>query len=190
MTRTEQFNQTLNHVSNLDTESVSAFLKNDFHRPLLVTGSGGSFAACRFASLLYNAAGGFARAETPYTLNSISDKTLAQSKLLVVSSSGKNADAQYILSRGKRIIPRHTMTTSGFPHPADVPKQGFVSTGITSISLVYKSFISQLLPADSDTERMFSYRFSGQTITPPSLANFNHFVVLHGSWGKPAAVDF
>lgn len=208
MTRTEQFNQTLHTVANFNTESLTSFLKRDFHRPLFITGSGGQ-ASSSFAALLYQAAGGFAQFVTPYSMNSISDKTLSLSKVLLSSCSGHNADIQYIGNRCHNIIPSQTGFLCHsidpernkllgkvapdnlfyFPKSAETSPSGFVSSSILNAAIIYKAFAGTLDPSDFDIERSFSYFSNRSADAPLPLQEVRHFCVLHGSWSQPAATD-
>lgn len=212
MNRTEQFTRPLQTVANYNTDGLASFFSSEPSRPLLATASGGEFPAARFASLLYNAAFGFARAESPYTLNSVSDRTLRQGKLLIVSSSGHNQDADYIAARATSLIPQHTALLCNklgdrntaaakinkvadkgvhcFATSEELSPKGFVACSILSQAILYKSFVGQLRPTDFDTEATFSYQLNKSQEVAPALSSFSHFVVLHGSWGEPAAVDF
>lgn len=208
MNRTEQFNQTLNAVANFNTDSFTAFLRRDLHRPLFITGSGGQ-ASSSYAALLYQAAGGFAQFVTPYSMNSVSDQTLAHSKVLLSSCSGHNADIQYIGNRCHDVIPQHTgflchnidpernkllgkvIADNIFYYPKthETAPKGFVSSSILNAAIIYKAFTGSLVPTDFCTTRSFTYSLNRSTEASLPLQDVRHFCVLHGSWSQPVAID-
>lgn len=208
MNRTEQFEQTLKAVVNFDTKSFTEFLRRDFLRPLFITGSGGQ-ASSSYAALLYQAAGGFAQFITPYSMNSVSDETLAQSKVLLSSFSGHNADIQYIGNRCHNIVPQHTgllchnndpgtnkvlgkVSTDNlfyYPISQEIAPKGFVNSSILTATIIYKAFTGSLTPEEFDVTRSFSYSLNHGADAPLPLQDVRHFCVLHGSWSQPVAID-
>jgi hypothetical protein len=71
-------------------------------------GHGGAHASASYAALLYGTNCSLGRAMTPYQANSLSDETLRNSKLLLVSTSLKNQDVVYIADRMIRVNAEHS----------------------------------------------------------------------------------
>lgn len=187
--RREQFLEMLDKASSASVDDIKTFVRRDFSLPLYITGSGGSFPSCSYAALLHQAAGGFAHALTPYTMNSVSDKSLAQSKLIVISSSLKNADSKYIIERGKLlcknnlcVVSKNNLVRGG------VFKSDFVSTDITNLALIHKVYSGDINVSMLDINKTFSSLVYDNCYDIP-LTDVLHFVVVYGSWGAPAAVD-
>ena len=142
-----------------DVESLRQFIFTDPERPLIAMGHGGSHPSAAYAALLYGTNCGLGRAVTPYQANSLSDETLKNSKLLLISKSLMNQDAVYIAQRMARTNPEHscalTMTHDDnanmkrmlkscpngvINHPFDLP-DGFISVNGT---FAYFSLLSEI----------------------------------------------
>ncbi len=195
-----------------DVESLRQFFFPDPEMPLIAMGHGGSHPSAAYAALLYGTNCGLGRAITPYQANSLSDKTLQTTKMLLISKSLMNQDAMYIAQRMARTNPEHccalTMTDadnvnmrrmqkncpgSVINHPFDLP-EGFISVNGTFayFSLLYKAFtgdtdFSRKLALSSDPSDNFTYRCVDGTTTPPDLSTISRFTVLYGSYGEPVA---
>jgi ADP-ribosylglycohydrolase len=195
-----------------DVESLRQFLFTDPERPLIAMGHGGSHPSAAYASLLYGTNCGLGRAVTPYQANSLSDETLKNSKLLLISKSLMNQDAVYIAQRMARTNPEHScvliMTDADnanmkrmlkscpngvINHPFDLP-DGFISVNGTFayFSLLYKAFtddadFSSKLALSANPVDNFTYRCVDGTTTPPDLSTISQFTVLYGSYGEPVA---
>ena len=74
-----------------DVEPLRQFLFNEPERPLIAMGHGGSYPPAAYAALLYGTNCGLGRAITPYQANSLSDDTLRNAKLLLISKSLKKS---------------------------------------------------------------------------------------------------
>ena len=139
-----------------DVESLRQFLFSNPERPLIAMGHGGSHSSAAFAALLYGTNCGLGRAITPYQANSISDMTLKNSKLLLISKSLKNQDAVYIAQRMTQTNPQHscvlTMKHTDVENQESIPDgvinypfelpDGFINVNGTFayFSLLYKAF--------------------------------------------------
>ena len=195
-----------------DVESLRQFLFSDPERPLIAMGHGGSHPSAAYAALLYGTNCGLGRAITPYQANSLSDETMKNSKLLLISKSLMNQDAVYIAQRMARTNPEHscvlTMTDADnanmkrmlkscpngvINHPFDLP-DGFISVNGTFayFSLLYKAFtgdtdFSRKLALSANPADNFTYRCVDGATTPPDLSTITQFTVLYGSYGEPVA---
>ena len=202
----------LEQAQQADVEPLREFLFTNPERPLVAMGHGGSHSSASYAALLYGASSGLGRVMTPYLANSLSDETLRNSKLLLISKSLMNQDAVYIADRMASVNPEHscffTMTqkendnmrrvkkinpTSLVNRPFDLP-HGFISVNGTFayFSLLYKAFTGDSnfagkLALSDKLDDNFTYRTIDGTIAPPDLSQISQFTVLYGSYGEPVA---
>ena len=202
----------LEQAQQADVEPLREFLFTNPERPLVAMGHGGSHSSASYAALLYGASSGLGRVMTPYLANSLSDETLRNSKLLLISKSLMNQDAVYIADRMASVNPEHscffTMTpkendnmrrvkkinpNSLVNRPFDLP-HGFISVNGTFayFSLLYKAFTGDSnfagkLALSDKLDDNFTYRTIDGTIAPPDLSQISQFTVLYGSYGEPVA---
>ena len=195
-----------------DVSSLREFFFSDPSRPLVATGSGGAEAVGDFAALLYGARGGMSLSVSPYTLNSFSDSALSTSKVLLVSKGGHNNDiifaakrslsvnpsrsASFTLYTGEKNEVRKLFLKAGSTLSFDIPDlhvhDGFVSTEST---LMYFALLCRVFDPDCDLRKYSTlpevpYKVELNDGTPLSLSDLhgvNHFVFLHGSWGRPVS---
>jgi fructoselysine-6-P-deglycase FrlB-like protein len=195
-----------------DVALLRRFLTSDPGQPLLATGSGGAQTVADFAALLYGARGGVATAVSPYTLNSYGDEALKTSKLLLVSKGGHNDDivfaarrglavnpgatASFTLYRGERNEVRKLFSKAGSLLSFDIPclrvHDGFVSTGTP---VMYFALLCRAFDPGCDLSRYTKLpdkpfrleRNDGTELTPEDFRGVQHYVILHGSWGRPVA---
>ena len=190
LTDTRKYIEQAEHA---DVEPLRRILLTNPEMPLIAMGHGGSHPSAAYAALLYGTNCGLGRAITPYQANSLSDETLRNSKLLLISKSLMNQDAVYIAQRMTRSNPGHssvlTMTDADnanmkrmkkscpngvINYPFDLP-DGFISVNGTFVyfSLLYKAFtgyanFSSKLVLSSDPTDNFTYRCVDGTTTPPT----------------------
>lgn len=202
----------LEQAQQADVEPLREFLFTNPERPLVAMGHGGSHSSASYAALLYGANSGLGRVMTPYLANSLSDETLRNSKLLLISKSLMNQDAVYIADRMAVVNPKHscffTMSQkendnmrrvkkinpdSLVNRPFDLPP-GFISVNGTFayFSLLYKAFTGDnnfagKLALSDKLDDNFTYRTIDGTIAPPDLSQISQFTVLYGSYGEPVA---
>ena len=202
----------LEQAQQADVEPLREFLFTNPERPLVAMGHGGAHSSASYAALLYGTNCSLGRVVTPYQANSLSDQTLRNSKLLLVSTSLKNQDAVYIADRMAVVNPEHscffTMSqkendnmrrvkkinpNSLVNRPFDLP-HGFISVNGTFayFSLLYKAFTGDSnfagkLALSDKLDDNFTYRTIDGTIAPPDLSQISQFTVLYGSYGEPVA---
>ena len=202
----------LKQAEQADVEPLREFLFNEPERPLITMGHGGSHSSASYAALLYGTNCGLGKVMTPYQCNSLSDETLRNSKLLLVSKSLMNQDVEYIANRMVRVNPEYscafTMQETAnanmkrmkkacphglINHTFDLP-EGFISVNGTFayFSLLYKAFtgdnnFANKLALSDKLEDNFTYRTIDGTIAPPDLSTISQFTVLYGSYGEPVA---
>ena len=202
----------LEQAEQTDVEPLRQFLLNDPERPLVAMGHGGSLPSAAFAALLYGTNCALGGVLTPYQANSLSDDTLRNSKLLLISKSLKNQDAVFIADRMARVNPNHSCAVTMRHGENDAMKrfrkacpaglvncefdfpEGFISVNATFayFSLLYKAFTGdtdfarRLALSDKPADN-FTYRTIDGTIAPPPLSEISQFTVLYGSYGEPVA---
>ena len=195
-----------------NVEPLRRFLLDDPERPLIAMGHGGSHSSAAYAALLYGTNCGLGRVVTPYQANSLSDGTLRNSKLLLISKSLKNQDAVHIADRMARVNPDYSCVftmrhdennaTKKFKKACpnglvnrefDLP-DGFISVNGTFayFSLLYKAFtgdsdFANRLALSDKPDDNFTYRTIDGTIDAPPLSQISQFTVLYGSYGEPVA---
>ena len=209
LTDTRKYIEQAEHA---DVESLRQFLFSNPERPLIAMGHGGAHSSASYAALLYGTNCGLGRVVTPYQANSLSDDTLRNSKLLLVSTSLKNQDAVYIADRMSRVNPEHSCALTMSHEENAVMKRmlksnpnsvirhafdranGFISVNGTFayFSLLYKAFtgdadFSRKLALSSEPAENYTYRCVDGVTTPPDLSTITQFTVLYGSYGEPVA---
>lgn len=194
----EKTNEILLWANNQDISGLKRFLEEEAEKPLICIGSGGSFSICKFISLMYSTRKGLGTAVTPYSVYSISEEVLKNCKILLVSNSGHNKDITAIAKRCMQINPEWTanLTTldgekndlkkiispmNSFNYESGI-KDGFISVNsvTANYALALKAFKRdfEISFNNSDDYGIFDFRV------------INHYIVLYGGWGEPAAIDF
>ena len=205
-------NSIISQAEAADVSALRKFLFDNPERPLVATGSGGAETVADFAALLYGARGGMSTAVTPYTMNSYGDAALKTAKLLLVSKSGHNDDIAFAARRGLAVNPEATasftlhtgeknkvrkiFTNAGSALSFDIPglevHDGFVST---ETPVMYFALLCRVFDPGCDLgkykafpKRPFRFeRNDGSALAPEDLRTLKHYVILHGSWGRPVA---
>ena len=209
LTSTRKYIEQAEHA---DVEPLRHFLLTNSERPLVAMGHGGAHASASYAALLYGTNCSLGRGMTPYQANSLSDETLRNSKLLLVSTSLKNQDVVYIADRMIRVNAEHSCALTMSNDENAIMKRmkksnpnsvichtfdrdnGFISVNETFafFSLLYKAFtgdadFSRKLALSSESADNYTYRCADGVTTPPNLSTITQFTVLFGSYGEPIA---
>lgn len=212
----KELRSTLPHVIGqalaADLTPLRDYLFSNPSEPLVATGSGGAETAADFAALLYGARGGMSAAVSPYTLHSYSDTALRTGKLFLLSKGGHNNDIVFAARRGLQVNADRTAALcfsagernearklflragSGrcYVVPMEGVRDGFVSTGT---SLAYFALLTRLFQDGADLQKYsvlpeapFTVCLNdGTPLTAEDLRAVRHYVILHGSWGRPVA---
>lgn len=203
---------TISQVETADVKALRAFLFENPSCPLIATGSGGSESSGNYLSLLYGIRGGVATAVTPYTLNAFSDSALQSAKLVLISSGGRNNDAQAATRRFLKANPANAaivcfsdadtneslrlMRKAGAPntfiYQLTSIHEGFVSTGTV---LAYFTLLTRVFQPEVNLNKYkktpeVSFTLCQNDGTALSLNDFheiNNYTLLYGSWGRPVA---
>lgn len=205
----------LTYTEKLDVDGIRQFFFDEPNRPLIATGHGGKYSPAVYAALLYSSYQGLGRALTCYSCNSISDATIKNSKVLMVSKGMANIDINYIAKRCIELNPDYTCAVrfSGqkednaivqklddkcrysFKYDLDLV-DGFISirSVFTLMALFYKAFTNDdeyvsKLELNTNPEGNYTYSSNNGIATIPSLSKIKHFTVLYGSYGEPVAYN-
>ena len=202
-------------VEQQDVDRLRRFFITEPQRPLIATGQGGKFAVASYAALLYGTCQSLGRAVTCYSCNSLSDATIKNSKILLVSKGMANIDINYIAKRCMELNPSYTcaVRTCGEKEKNDLAKEldkkcgysfkydinlldGFISiqSVFALMSLFYKSFTNDnnfvsKLNLSKDPQENYTYTSANGISLIPSLSKIRHFTVLYGSYGEPIAYN-
>lgn len=200
-----QAKEVLESVERTDVTDFRNWLLGDLSKPLVCIGNGGKHTT--YPALLYGISGGVGKTATPLEFASMSPEAVKRSKVLLLSSSGKNMDVTYASRRAAEINPegtagftftdnernclfknlnRHNIFCYKNPY-----SDGFISirSKILTCGLLYKAFSGK----NSFTDKLnfdFKYDyFINKSGELPDLKRIKHFVLLYGSYGEPVAHD-
>jgi len=177
--------------------------------PLLCVGSGGSFSACHYASLVYeNNYHTIAKAFTPLDFFYSSD-IIYKSKVLFISASGKNTDIRFALNKAinsnalllanistrpenplKEVLKQiDNSYTANYDLP--VGKDGFLATNslITFFVILYKAITRQEVNIKELSCFNKETYINVYEIYANSIKDRFNTTVLYGGWGQPVAND-
>ena len=109
LTRVPEMLQRLEkEIDDKKLQQLHDFFFNEPTRPLIATGHGGKYPEAVYAALLYGTYQGLGRAVTCYSCNSLSDATIKNSKILLVSKGMANIDINHITERCIELNPEFT----------------------------------------------------------------------------------
>ena len=194
-----------------DVSKLHDFLFAEPGKPMLFVGNGGMQG--HYASMLYEQYVGIGKSTTPFMLRSMSDEVLRSCRCLLMSDGGNNIDIKDATKRMAAVNPQNTGGFTSvdseknillklldkdkvflFKHPHDGSfQEGFISVTkqFYRDALFYKAFTgksaSEQLKVDLDPTHCYQYELnnSDEPLTP--LSSIQHFLVLHGGYGEPAA---
>lgn len=205
-------------VEKLNVDGLREFFEHEPTRPLIATGHGGKYSQAVYAALLYSTNQGLGRAITCYSCNSLSDATIKNSKILLVSRGMANIDIDYIAQRCIRLNPDYTcamrivgdnekkylstvekLKECGYSFEFDLDielSEHFI--GISSVlfysALLYKTFTKDddfvtKLKLNPNPEENYTYSSVNGIASVPNLSKITHFSVLYGSYAEPVAYN-
>lgn len=195
----------LQFAEQTDIAKFREWLLTDTTRPLICIGNGGNHTT--YPALLYQMMASVGKAVTPLEFATISPEAIKNSKVLLLSNSGRNLDIKYATKRAAKYNKDFTacITFSDREDNAMVKalgmdksfvfknhySDGFISirSKILTYGLLYKAF-------SGDTSFAHRIRTEGRynvTINKsgklPRWENIHHFNLLYGSYGEPVAHD-
>lgn len=191
----------------LDVSRFRAWILKESHLPLICIGNGGKHTS--YPALLYEMMYCVARTITPLEFASISPETIRNSKILLISSSGRNQDIIYATRRALKYNPK--MDNIAFLTFNDSErnqvikalkgknvfvyknpyKDGFISirSRILTYSILYIAFSGiNKLSGKIRKERHYKYSINKRGLLP-NPKKIQHYCVLYASWGEPVARD-
>ncbi len=201
----EAMEDTYEYINLLDVSLLVPFFKNNSNVPLLIIGSGGSFAVAKMFELCYQSYGGFAKAITPYELKN-ETQTLGASKILIVTAGGNNPDTvgtyNYVriyepfeicvicMSKNSKISKEINKNKDAILYEVGIPfgKDGYLAVN----SSVAMFTIGKKIMDELEDNKKFAINFcSCIQMFPPmeQMKKIDNLIVLYGGWGTPAAYD-
>ena len=190
----------------LDVSKFSKWIKKHNNLPLICIGNGGKHTS--YPALLYEMMSCVARTVTPLEFASISPSAIQNSKILLLSSGGKNQDIVYAAQRALSYASPENIACLTFSDEESnkVSKllngknvfvyknpyaDGFISirSKILTDAILYRAFsckdsISQFIK----DERKYDYRINLRGMLP-NPKEIKHYSVLYSSYGEPVAHD-
>ena len=197
---------TYDFTNSLDVSKLFSFFKYNCNIPLLIIGSGGSFAVAKMFELCYQNYGGFAKAITPYELKNEA-KSLGNSKVLIVTAGGNNFDIvgaySYVrlyepfelcvicMSKNSKIAEAINQNNDAILYEVNIPfgKDGYLAVN----SSVAMFTIGKKVMEELETNIKHAIDFEPHKEGFPSIEQMeiiSNLIVLYGGWGTPAAYDF
>ena len=200
-----------------DIVQMQRFFLDEAEKPLVAVGSGGSLSCACYAALLYGTKNAIGKHVTPYSFNSISDRAISCSKVLIISDGGRNKDAKYAAGRAISFCPNNTATLAlkglvgkgnvvveaicskgrkdnVFSYDYGKIKDGFIGVRsvLTRFAVLYRAFgydgdFTRKLNLSTTNEDNFTYRCNDSSVKVPDLKDIKHFIVLFGGYGEPVA---
>lgn len=189
-----------------DISILTSFFSSNCNIPLLIIGSGGSYAVAKGFELCYQSYGGFAKTVTPYGLQD-EKYIIGNSKVLIVTAGGNNPDTvsvyNYIrlyepfeicvvcLSEKSKISRLVHKYKDAILFETSIPfgKDGYLAVN-SSVSMFH--IIRKLMaPLEGNTDKnieIVSLREEKSDISE-ILRKCTNLVVVYGGWGTPAAFD-
>lgn len=201
----EAMMETYEFVNQANVSSVFSFFRNNTSIPLLIIGSGGSFAVAKMFEFCYQNYGGMAKAITPYELED-SKKILGKSKILIVTAGGNNPDTVgaysyarlfepyelcvICMSKNSKIAKVINKNKDAILYEMVIPfgKDGYLAVN-SSIAMftIGKKIMDEL---EDNSNSIVSFDSCMESLPSiEKLSKINNLIVLYGGWGTPAAYD-
>ena len=199
-----KINDTIRWAEGQDVAELRSFFSVNAGCPLICVGSGGSFSAASYASMLYKQMCGLAVPMTPLAFDTSSDAIIRDSKLLFFSASGRNKDFLIAFQRGLEVgrgdlagvCLRESSKLDAIiekcnpdfrKHTFLIPsvKDGFLATNslVAFFVLMYRCFFDGK-PSEHIREGIgFTQNHA------IDFAKTDNFIVLHSNLSEPVAVD-
>lgn len=201
----KEADKVLQYVETVDVSALRNWLMADQKLPLICVGSGGKHTP--YPALLYQMMASIAKAVTPLEFSTISPEAIKNSKILLLSSSGKNIDIKYATKRALKYNPKNTACLT-FTDSEDNEivkklgkeksfvfknefKDGFISirSKILTYALLYKAFSGDgSLAKKLRTEGSYTVEINKMGVLP-AWSQIKHYNVIYGSYGEPVAHD-
>ena len=199
--------EVLEFVEKTDVSALSSWLHKDKHLPLICVGSGGKRTS--YASVLYEMMDSVSRNVTPLEFAAMSPKVLSNSKILLLSTSGKNMDIKFAAKRALQYNKENTACITFSDKETNAVLKLFDADGVMSncflfkndfkdnfisirgkfllFGLFYKAFSGNKEFSERlNYEGKYTYKINA-TGELPQLSSIKNLCVLYGSYGEPVA---
>lgn len=201
----EKIKDTICWAEKSDINEFRKFIFNNQNTPLVCIGSGGSFSACHYSTMLYNMHCSISTSITPFILSNYKD-IFVENKLLFISASGKNIDiniafkkalisniagmANLSMRKNNPLLNLGSDFSQVLSFNYDLPekKDGFLATNslIAFFTILYKVYYDD----DDISNKLTS--LNGYSFELPQnidLSKIDNFIVLYGIYGESVAYD-
>ena len=212
----EKISDTYSWANDISIDNLIEFVKKSSKTPLYVIGSGGSFSATTFASLLHQHVGVMARCLTPLEFLEYEniDRNCA---VLIITAGGNNSDILSAFDKSialelknigivcasvnNKLVKKTLKIPDVLVHAVQLPtgKDGFLATNslIATLVWLYRAYVSVhslLYQIPNINELAYGgktkYEFEKELrIRLSDFSNSDTIVCLYDNWGKTAAVD-
>ena len=216
MKELQSLGETYNWALSRNIEQVEQFVRASRHLPLLAVGSGGSFTSALYASLLHEQLGLLSKASTPLEFIT-SRSSFRDAAVTMFTAGGRNFDIINCLKKAISDEPKSILVLCGSKGSKiakiaedydwvsvtelDIPagRDGFLATNsLIAFCMImlraYQKVVTVRKLPDSLASLLHSENpngplWKGSEIDARSIMATDTLVVLHGHWGRPAAVD-
>ena len=187
-------------------DNLTKFVQKSAKTPLYVVGSGGSFSASVFASLLHQRTGTMAKALTP--MEFLGQEVISRnSSVLIVTAGGNNADILSSFKMAVSLEPKNigilcastdnkltrmaSEENNVTAHAAKFPtgKDGFLATNTLIATMVWLARAYTKVHLLPYRVPKFTELDIQNTSTLKKFQNIDTVVLLYDYWSKTAAVD-
>ncbi len=199
--------ETYDYMEKADITQIMPFFTCNCNVPLLIIGSGGSYAVAKAFELCYQSFGGFAKAITPFSVKE-EKRALGRSKVLIVTAGGNNPDTvavyDYVrlyepeeicvicMSKGSKIAKAVLKNGDALLFEESIPfgKDGYLAV---NSSIAMFAVITKLMELWENAGRIRKPDVKKLDIDENAVRRdvegCDNFIVLYGGWGTPAAYD-
>lgn len=212
----DKISETYEWANETPIDNLVEFVKRSEKTPLYVIGSGGSFSATTFASLLHQHIGMVAKCLTPLEFLEY-ENIDSNCSVLIVTASGNNRDILSAFDKAVKINPKNigivcasvtnklTKKAVNVPnvliHGVKIPigKDGFLATNSLIATLIWlcRSYVSAYsllykIPTLNELVYLGKSKEKFEEELKIKLNNFSDrdtIVCLYDNWGKTAAAD-
>lgn len=200
----EKLAGTIKWAEEQDVSALRSFFSVNAGTPLICIGSGGSFSAASYASMLYKQMCGIAVPMTPLAFDTSSDTVIRDSKLLFFSAAGRNKDFliafQHGLEVGRgdmtgiclrespkwdEVIDKYSSDFKKHTFPIPTIKDGFLATNslVAFFVLIYRCFF------DAKPSKYIKKGIGFSQNHEMDFSKIDNFIVLYSNLSEPVAVD-
>ena len=200
----EKLAGTIKWAEEQDVSALRSFFSVNAGTPLICIGSGGSFSAASYASMLYKQMCGIAVPMTPLAFDTSSDTVIRDSKLLFFSAAGRNKDFliafQHGLEVGRgdmtgiclrespkwdEVIDKYSSDFKKHTFPIPTIKDGFLATNslVAFFVLIYRCFF------DAKPSKYIKKGIGLSQNHEMDFSKIDNFIVLYSNLSEPVAVD-